>query len=258
VSQLAAVPELESELDRLFELPPAEFTAARNDLAGRLKKAGQSDAATRVLALRKPTIPVWTINQLARHHADDVQALITAGDELRATQETALARDERERLRVATATEREALRVLTQRAQALLTTSGQRATPAVLERIAATLRAAALDESSREVLVAGRLSEERESAGFGAVEGMRVPDRPKDAEPRPKRSGAAEKRRREQRLRKLRERAKTLEQRAATARREAAKLEAAAERARREADQAATAAERANAEFRAAEDDASA
>ena len=257
MSKLAVVPELESELDRLFELSPTEFTAARNDLAGRLKKGGQSDAATRVQALRKPTIPVWTINQLARHHADDVQALVTAGDELRATQESAFARDERDRLRVATTTEREALRTLTQRAQALLTTAGQRPTPAVLERIASTLRAAALDESSRELLVAGRLSGERESTGFGAVEGMRVPDRPKQAESRPKRSGAAETRRREQRIRKLRERAKTLGQTAATARRDAAKLEAAAERARREAERAAAAAERANAELRAAEHDAS-
>lgn len=247
MSQIAVVPELDAELDRLFELLPPEFTAARNDLARRLKRAGQSDAAARVQALRKPTIPVWAINQLARRHADAVEALITAGDELRAAQQAALAGGGREQLRAATSAEREAVRTLTQRAQELLKSAGQRPTHAVLERTAATLRAAALDARGRELLAAGMLAEELESTGFGAFEGMRVPAPRK--QPKPKRTGAAEQGRRKEQVRKLRERAKTLEEEAVAAAREAKKAEASAERARREAERKAAAADRARADL---------
>ena len=53
MSRLAVVPELEKELDHLYELPPAEFTAARNTLARRLKDTGQRALAARIKELRK-------------------------------------------------------------------------------------------------------------------------------------------------------------------------------------------------------------
>lgn len=253
MSQLAVVPELDSELERLFELPPAEFTAARNDLARRLKRAGQADAAARVQALRKPTIPVWTINQLARRHPDDVETLIATGDELRAAQEAALGGGGRDRLRAATSAEREAVRALAQHAQKLLTAAGQRPTPAVLERIAATLRAAALDPRGRELLSAGVLVEELESTGFGAFEGMKLPTRRAPAQRGKGQASAAQERRREERLRKLRERAEKLASAAAEADRAADRAEADAVRERRKADRAGAASERARAELEAAE-----
>jgi hypothetical protein len=253
VSQLAVVPELEQELERLFELPPAEFTAARNDLARRLKRAGQSDAAARVQALRKPTIPVWAINQLARRRPDDVEALIAAGDELRAVQEAVLAGGDRDQLRTATSAERDALRKLTQQAHEILSSSGQRPTPAVLERIAATVRTAALDPRGRELLAAGMLVEELESSGFGAFEGMRVPVRRKPAQRGTRQTGTAEERRRKERVRKLRERAKKLAAAAAEAEREAERAETEAARERRKAERAGAAAERARTELEAAE-----
>jgi hypothetical protein len=255
VSQLAVVPELDEELERLFGLAPADFTAARNDLARRLKKAGQSDAAARIQALRKPTIPVWTINQLARQRRDDVEALIAAEDELRSTQEASLAGGARERLRAATSAEREALRKLTQHAHDVLEAAGQRPTPTVLERIAATLRSAALDLRGRELLAAGMLVEELESSGFGAFEGMRVPARSKPAQRSTRQTGAAEARRHEERLRKLRGRATKLSAAAAEANREAERAEAAATRERRKAERAGEAADRARAELEAAEAD---
>jgi hypothetical protein len=256
VNQLAVVPELDEELEHLFELLPADFTAARNDLARRLKKAGQTDAAGRVQALRKPTIPVWTINQLARHRSDDIDALIAAEDELRTAQEASLAGGERDRLRAATSAEREALRNVTQQAHAILEGGGQRATPAVLERIAATVRSAALDSRGREVLAAGMLVEELESSGFGAFEGMRVPARRRPGQSGTRQTGAAETRRHKERLRKLRERAKKLTAAAADANREAERAEAEATRERRKADRADEAAERARAELEAAAGDA--
>jgi hypothetical protein len=66
VPPLAAVPDLERELDALYALPLNEFTKARNDLASRLKRAHQADAAAAVRSLRKPTAVAWTANHLAR------------------------------------------------------------------------------------------------------------------------------------------------------------------------------------------------
>jgi hypothetical protein len=254
VSQLAVVPELDEELDRLFDLPPAEFTAARNDLVRRLKKANQADAAERVQGLRKPTIPVWALNQVARHQQGDVEALTNASEELRAAQQASIADGDRERLLTATAAERDALRKLTQRASQLLEAAGQKPTPAVLERVSATARSAAIDPRGRELLAAGMLVEELESSGFAAFEGMQIPSRRKpSARTAPQRPSGAELRRRKERLRKLRERARKLATEAADAVHEAERAEAEATRERRNADKAQAAAERAQNELEAAE-----
>jgi hypothetical protein len=254
VSQLAVVPELDDELDRLFELPPAEFTAARNDLVRRLKKANQADAAERVHALRKPTIPVWALNQVARHHPDAVEALTHASDQLREAQQASIADGDRERLRAATAAERDALRAITQQASGLLDKAGQRPTPAVLERISGTARSAAIDPRGRELLAAGMLAEELESSGFAAFEGMRIPSRRKPAaRPATQRPTGAELRRRKERIRKLRDRARKLAAAAADADREADRAEAEANRERRKAEKAGAAAQKAQAELEAAE-----
>jgi len=251
---LAVVPDLEEELDSLFGLPPGEFTAARNDLARRMKDAGQNAIAARVRELKKPTVPVWTVNQLARRHAKDVEALLTTAERLRTAQEEALGGGDTAALRAATAAERRALRALTQRASDILAAGGHSPTPAVLDRVSSTLRAAAVEPGAREALAAGRLTEALEATGFGALEGMRVPARPTRREAK-KQTGAATERRRKERLRKLHERSGKLTADAEEAEREAERAEAAAETARRKADRARAAAERARAEVEAAEDD---
>lgn len=257
MGQLAVVPELEEELDTLFGLPPAEFTAARNDLSRRLKQAGQKAISARVRELRKPTVPVWTVNQLARRHAKEVEALLETVERLRSAQEDALGGGDAQKLRSASSAEREALGALTQRAHDLLAAEGHKPTAAVVERIASILRAAALDADGRELLVAGRLTEELESAGFGAFAGMKIPPgatRPRrKPKPREEKVDSAAERRRAERLRKLRDRASKLATEAAETRREADRAETAAERARRKAERASAAAEKASAELEAAE-----
>src|SRR5919198_3502911 len=104
--RLAVVPELESELDDLFGRPLDEFTSARNELARRLKKAGQDDAAARVQALKKPSVPVWAVNQLARRHPDEVQELVAAGERLRTAQQQAFRGAGTDTVRAATVAER--------------------------------------------------------------------------------------------------------------------------------------------------------
>ena len=250
-TRLAVVPELESELDELFARPLGEFTAARNELARRLRKAGQVDAADRVQALKKPSVPVWAANQLARRHADDVEALVDAGLRLREAQETAFRGEAgRAAVREATSAERDAARTLTRLAQELLEQEGRPTTRAVVDRIGALLRSAAITPAAGAALRAGRLTEEVETGGFDALAGLEVPkSRPrKEPQPPPRVD-----RRREQRLQRLRERYDELEQRARQAEREADDVERAAQKARAAADRARAGADRARAELEAAD-----
>jgi len=245
---LAVVPELEAELDTLYAGSPEEFTAARNDLARRLRQAGQKDAAAQVKQLRKPTVPLWAVNQLARRHPDELRTLLDAADRLRTAQQDALRGGEPGELRKATTDEREAVRRLTQRAEALAREAGR---PIAAERIAATLRAAAVDPVARELLAQGRLSEELEASGFGALAGMEVAAAPAPKAKRP--PSPAAQRRREEQLRKLqnevaktgRDVAKSSKSvaRAETALAEAREKLAAAEAAARQAESALAAAE---------------
>jgi hypothetical protein len=236
---LAVVPDLETELDALYALPVDEFTAARNDLARRLKQAGQADASGEVKQLRKPTVPIWALNQLARSNPDDVKEFLARSDELREAQREALGAGEPASLRKATAGQRDALQALTQRAHELLGAQGTSASAAALERVAATLRAAALDPASRELLERGRLSEELDPSGFDAFAGMPLPKtRPKRAGSTSARPSAAETRSRKQRIRELRARVNEAQSAARAAEQEAERAQAAAESARAEAERA--------------------
>ena len=246
---LAVVPELEAELDNLYAAPPTDFTRARNDLAQRLKQAGQVEAAAGVKQLRKPTVPLWAVNQLARRHPDDVRALLDAGERLRVAQQAALRGESRE-LRTATAEEREILHGLTQRGAELLREAGHSADT---KRIADTLRAAAVDESGRELLQRGRLSEELEASGFGGFAGMEIPSRSKPEEKTAKAPSPAVQRRRKEQLRKLRERVATARRDATKAERAAARAEATLDTARQRLVEANETARRAEAELEQAE-----
>ncbi len=239
---LAVVPDLEAELDVLYALAPADFVDARDDLARRLKQAGQSDAAGQVKGLRKPTVPVWTVNTLARTQPREIQTLLAAGARLRTAQERALAGGTDE-LRAATAEERAALGVLTRHADALLSAEGRGTGAAALERVASTLRAAATDPAARDLLAAGRLTKELTSSGFGALAAMKIPatsarrSAAKKAEPGPTPA------QRRAKLQKLRDKARKLDAEAKEAERAARSAEAAAAKARRTVETAVAAAE---------------
>jgi hypothetical protein len=240
---LAVVPELESELDELFGRPLSEFTSARNELARRLKKAGQDEAAARIQGLKKPSVPVWAVNQLARRHPDEVQELVSAGRRLRKAQEAAFRGGGTEAVREATGAERGAARTLTRLAHELLEEEGRPATRAVTDRIGSLLRAAAVEPAAAELLAAGRLSEEVESTGFGAVAGI-APKRPPPSKARPK----AEHERQERERRR-----KRLEAQVERLRRAAEAAEEKADRAERAAEQAQAGAVEARAALAAAE-----
>src|SRR5207253_5292734 len=80
----------DQEIDRLFELSPDAFVAARDDLAKRLKAEGRSEEAARVRSLRRPTVAAWAANQVARRNPGDLQELLDAGAALRQAQRKVL------------------------------------------------------------------------------------------------------------------------------------------------------------------------
>jgi hypothetical protein len=168
---LAAVPDLESELDGLYALPLEEFTKARNDLVARLKKAHQTEAADAVRALRKPSVVAWAANRLAREEPKRVTGLLDAGERLRDAQQRSLAgKAEPEEVNDAASAEREAVRALLAAARTLL---GTRASPSLLDRLGQTLRAAAVDDEGRRRLERGRLTDELQAVGFGPLEAVK-------------------------------------------------------------------------------------
>lgn len=229
---------MEDELDRLFELPLAEFTAARNQLAKTLKAAGDTAAADEIRALAKPSAPAWAVNQLTRVERRAVGDLLDAGEALRREQERVLRKGgTTDSLREAAARQRDAIDRLTRRAQAVFDETGRPATAPMIERIARTLQAASVDEDGRRLLEAGRLTEELEPVGFGAFGAFHVPARP----PAPSaRDELAEKRRQReegrQRRKELRQKMQQLERAAREAERAAGRAESEAAEARRLAD----------------------
>lgn len=231
-ADLTLVPDLDRELDKLYGLPLAEFTAARNALAGRLKKAGQTAEAERVRGLAKPSVSAWAVNQLARREQARVRELLEAGEQLVAAQKDALAGKGAGRFDDASSRQRDAVRRLLPAAASLLEDAGRQPSDAVRERIASSLRAASVDPEGRRLLESGRLEQDVEPAGLGLLAGI-APAR-EDRAAGPRSAGA----RREARLRDARA---TLE----AARAEQRRLADEAAEAEREAERAAAAAEEA-------------
>jgi hypothetical protein len=217
-------------LDDLYRRPLEEFIGARDALARELRQRGDLAEAEAVRALRKPSVPIWAINQLARAQGKKLRQLIKEEDALRSAHGAS-----GDRFRYALAAERQTAAELVQDAARILADSGRPATEATLERIASTLQAAAADPAHREELEQGRLTEELEPLGFEALAGVKLPKRPA------KRRGKTDARSPERAVEGVR---KEL----AAARDEVRHLEKEAERAEREARDARGRAEKARAE----------
>lgn len=239
------------EIDELFDLPLEEFTAARNDLAKRLKRDGDAEAAEQVRSLPKPSVAAWAVNQLTRHDPESVRSLLNVAARLRSAQERSL-KGERaaDELRAAQAEEREIIRRLTRSAEGVLREARRPASRTTLERVASLLRAAAVDEPGRTTLREGRLTGDVEVSGFEAFAGLKLPAKGRargaaragdDLAERRRQKREADRRRKqlEKRVRELTSRADDAERDAVRSRKEADAAEAAAEELRREADAAA-------------------
>src|SRR4051794_40045317 len=114
------------EIDALFRLPLAEFTAARKALAARRKKSGRADDAERVRSLAKPPAPAWAVNQLYWENPKAVDQLIAVTERVRKAQTGQIKNaDIRELLNE----KKQMMMELTARASAILGDAGHAASP---------------------------------------------------------------------------------------------------------------------------------
>ena len=151
-------------LRRLFEVPPSEFTAARNALVRELRDAGKADEAKEAAALRKPAATLWIANQLGPRHRGAVEALIEAT--------RALSRAQAGRggdLREAMQEQRGALQAVMGKVDGLAREIEARVTPELQRRVQTTVSTAAA--SDPESLLEGTLAHELEATGFSELLG---------------------------------------------------------------------------------------
>jgi hypothetical protein len=222
------------DADQLYGLPLERFVPERNALARSLRAAGQREEAANIARLRKPSVAAWAVNQLIRTQGRAVGDLLDAGDGLRqAHADVVSGSGDGRALRGAVERERATVDELIAAARGLLSTDGHDLSAAIIDRVADTLHAAALDPDARDEVRDGRLERELRHVGLGSAPAG-TPGAPSRARQRPARKPTAEERaERDQRI---------AEDRAERDREAARKAAQAAEsQARRESDRAGSA-----------------
>ncbi|MFN2488157.1 MAG: hypothetical protein ABR529_00130, partial [Actinomycetota bacterium] len=154
-------------IDELFGLPLEHFVARRNEAVARLRAEGNKAAAEELKALRKPSLAAWTVNQLARRHADEVARLVELSTKLRHTQQAALGGGSSADVRALSTARHGLIAELTERADEILAAARPAAARTQLERVTNTLLAATGDDEASARLLRGRLVADEAPSGFG-------------------------------------------------------------------------------------------
>jgi hypothetical protein len=154
--------QIAGEIARLYQLPLADFTSARNTLA---KQAGPHAADVR--ALQKPSVPAWAINQLFWQDRETYDRLGGAAGDLRAAHAAVLS-GKRGDVRSAGKSHEEAIDAALKATLDILRASGQPVTDATRQAIATTLRALPGPEAP------GQLTKALQPGGFEMLAGLPV------------------------------------------------------------------------------------
>ena len=150
----------DSEIDRLYQLPLGEFTAARDALA---KRSGADGAAVR--KLQKPTAPAWAINQLYWKRRKVFDRLTAVAEGLRTAHGRRLAGKPAD-LERAEMTHSAALRAALDAIHEILAASGDPVTDATTTAVTETLQAMPWPDAP------GRLTRPLRPQGFAALAGL--------------------------------------------------------------------------------------
>ena len=156
------------DVDALFRLPLSEFTAARNALAARMKKAGDAEDANRVKALPKPSVAAWTANQLYWKHRVLFDRLLDSGERFRKAQTTQLEGKSAD-VRTPLEARRAVLSELTSHAAKILTHAGSVVSPDTMRRVTTTLEALSTYAGLPDAPQPGRLTDDIQPPGFEAL-----------------------------------------------------------------------------------------
>lgn len=157
---------IDAEIAALFQLSLAEFTAARNALATRLRKEGRTLDAERVKTLAKPTAPAWAVNQLYWQDSKAIEKLLAAGERVRKAQTGQLKNAD---LRALLDEKKQMTTALMEKASAILDAAGHAASPEAMRRVSATLETLAVWGDTEGVPKAGRLTADLDPPGFDTL-----------------------------------------------------------------------------------------
>jgi hypothetical protein len=147
--------------DELYSADPAEFTDRRKALGDAARAAGDTAAAKRIAALRKPTRAAWVVNQLARADPGAPDRLAGLAAALREAEQA----KDGPRLRELSAARGPLVDSLTAQA---LAAAGVAAPPSGLrEEVTETLTSAIADPEVAAEFAAGTLTRAAQWAGFG-------------------------------------------------------------------------------------------
>lgn len=158
----------------VYHGPLEEFVARRTALE-RTLRSSDAEAAGLVRRLRKPSVGVWAIDQLAVENPDLVTELLAAGLDAREVQQAvADGSGSGEDLLVASARVREAVEAAVRAASHVLDRSGQAMAEETARKVRTTVLAAVSGGAAeREALWRGSLDRDLKPTGFGAAD---VPD----------------------------------------------------------------------------------
>ncbi len=155
--------DFDSATEDLYRVAPAEFTAARDAMASEARQSGDSQLASSLKKLRKPSVGAWLANLLVLEQPDDVHRLVDLGIELRAPKRNL----DREQIRRVSKEKGDAVSELVRVARSRASTVGQSVSTAASEELEATLEAAFANPQAAERLLGGRLTSGLYYSGLG-------------------------------------------------------------------------------------------
>ncbi|MBT2480621.1 hypothetical protein [Streptomyces sp. ISL-94] len=146
--------DVDEVIDALYALPPALFTAARDEAAARAKRAGDPAAGKRIAGLRRPTLAAWTSNTLVRAKPEEVEQFRQLGQALRVAHRTL----DGEQLRALSHQQHVVVGALALEAQRLAEEAGTPVSDTVRREVGQMLYAALADPEAADAWASGRLS----------------------------------------------------------------------------------------------------
>lgn len=181
--------DLDQIADDLYRLPPAEFTARRDERAAEARASGDRQLAAALKQLRRPAVAAWLANLVAHERPQELARFLALGPQLRQAQRQLRGED----LRSLAQQRHQAVSALSVEARRLAQQAGSKPSAAALDELRSTLEAALADEAAAAALAAGRLTVALRPEGLDSLDigaGTTGHSRP-SAAARPARSGAA-------------------------------------------------------------------
>lgn len=158
--------------DELYGLDPSDFVAARTVRQKQARAEGDRDLATRIGALRKPTLVGWALNRVVRGAGDELGDLLDLGQALREAQQHLSG----PALRTLTRQRQMAVRALADRAADIAAEHGRPLGEDARRAVVSSLNAALSDADIATDILRGRMLDAVEYSGFGPMGLVAVPD----------------------------------------------------------------------------------